>query len=81
MRDFIDTVVISIVVGLMIGFGVFGRVEERVKGAYSLPLVAKCELWVLDTSLQPEVTAVVVCPDMGLMKVWPRPVEYPWGED
>lgn len=81
MRDFIDTVVISMVVGLMIGFSVFGRVEERVEGLYYLPLVARCQLWVYDKTLQSEVTAVVLCPDTGLMKVWPWPVEYPWEEE
>jgi hypothetical protein len=38
-------------------------------------------MWIFDTTLQPVTTAVLACPGVDAIRIWPLPVIQPWSEN
>lgn len=58
------------------------RASEIVPGANKITLQGvSCEIWVMDTTIQPTFTVALACPHTDLIRIWPLPVKFEWSDD
>ena len=55
--------------------------KKVVPGATTYWLPMRCELIHFDQRLQPRDTAVLACPGVDMIRLWPLPIVTPWFED
>jgi len=58
------------------------QVSEIIPGASKVTLQGiSCEIWVMDTTIQPTFTVALACPHTDLIRIWPLPVKFEWSDD
>jgi hypothetical protein len=57
------------------------QISQPVSGVKVVKLVADCQLEFYDTTAQPVFTAVLSCPRVDSIRLWPLPILQPWLED
>jgi hypothetical protein len=65
----------------ILSFFLLHNTEQPIPGMTSIGLVAGCQLELLDTTTQPNFTALLACPGKDYIRLWPLPVTQPWFED
>jgi len=80
MRELIKRIGIAIVIVLTGVILSTAKTNYTLDGARILPLIGKCEVWILEEPVQPEVTYALACPKIDLIKLWPLPISYSWDE-
>jgi hypothetical protein len=75
------TFLLSFLVVILVSFLLTSRLDQSIPGATSMELVAGCQLEFLDTTTQPNFTALLACPGKDYIRLWPLPVTQPWFED
>jgi hypothetical protein len=72
---------ISFLAVFLLSFFLLHNIDQPIPGMTSIGLVAGCQLELLDTTTQPNFTALLACPGKDYIRLWPLPVTQPWFED
>ena len=78
-KAFLAGLLLGILVGLPAIF-MATRVSRPLAGQISIKLVARCQIDILDTTLQPVNTILLNCPRVDSIRLWPLPVQMRWME-
>jgi hypothetical protein len=65
----------------LVTYFLLSRIDLSVSGATSMELVAGCQIYFLDKTIQPTITMAFACPGKDYLRLWPLPVIQPWIED
>ena len=78
-KAFLAGLLLGILVGLPTIF-LATRISKPLAGQISIKLVARCQIDILDTTLQPVNTILLNCPRVDSIRLWPLPVQMRWME-
>ena len=81
MKRYLRILVLLLLAGAILASLLALRPYQKISGVRAVRLPARCELELYDQTVQPVATAVLACPGVNAIRLWPLPVLQPWYED